>query len=491
LTWKNALVSVSDKTGLHHLAEYFKAHGTRVVSTGGTAKELRTLGVPVVDVSEQTGFPEVMDGRVKTLHPRVHMSLLARPGHTQDQRLLSEQGLTPFDLVVVNLYPFGREPSVEMIDVGGPSMLRAAAKNFSQITVLCDPAFYQDVLRKGPSLSLEDRRHLAAQVFSHLSAYDQAVAEWLEHGEPAKKLRYGENPQQTAHWHRRKVQGLHSARILQGKELSYNNLLDLNSALRCLKSVSSPAAVVAIKHNSPCGVGTAKDTASALQAVESALAADPKSVFGAVVALNQPVSVEMASKLSQIFLEVIVAPSYSEDALQLFAKKPDLRVLELDVNELSQDLEESRSIWGGVLRQTTDQVVQAWSPEWTVHGVSPSRGIQDDLLLAWQVCAHLKSNAIAIVKHGQTLGLGMGQVNRIDSVRQALQRWKEYHAEVQDPVLASDGFFPFPDSVDEIAAAGIRWVIQPGGSKKDPEVLASAKRHSLSMVLTKQRHFAH
>ena len=518
--FKNALISVSDKTGLEKLAQALNSAHTRIVSTGGTAQILRDSGVSVLDVSEQTGFPEVMDGRVKTLHPKVHMCLLARGHVADDLALLEAEGLAPFDLVVGNLYPFvnawekqmrsgnvNEQEQVEYIDIGGPSFLRAAAKNYERITVVCDPNDYEWILNKR-ELTLDDRRRLAAKVFAHTSAYDSAVSAYLNQTAPAPQvipepettaagafvqpLRYGENPHQQAGWYKNltagQSEGIHRAQVIQGKALSYNNILDIDAAVGTLREFDLGATCVAVKHNNPCGVGRSPD---ASVAVKKALAADPVSVFGGIVAINKTVDAEAAHLLSQLFLECVVAPEFSEDALQVFAKKPNLRILQWQNLMKKEAQVEWRSVLGGFLLQQQDAVAMTWSSDWKVVGGDLTDKVQEDLLFAWQVCAHLKSNAIAVAADGMTLGLGMGQVNRVDAVKQSLARAAEFHGGANGAVLASDAFFPFADSVELAADAGIQWIIQPGGSIKDDEVLAAAKKRGVGMVLTGQRHFRH
>ncbi len=501
--FKNALVSVSDKSGLVDFLKPLQQNGLRIVSTGGTARLLREAGLKVVDVSEQTGFPEIMDGRVKTLHPRVHMALLARADHPEDERLLLEHGLEPFDLVIVNLYPFEQtlatkaEQSelIENIDIGGPSLLRAAAKNFERMAVIVDP---EDYKKYSEMPSLADRQTLAAKAFAHVSSYDAMISQTLAPrelftnfplgGTLQQTLRYGENPHQKANWYKRRgaPTGWHDAKVLQGKELSFNNLLDLESALLLLRELDGPSAV-AVKHNNPCGAATA-DTLEA--AVERCIKADPVSVFGGIVALNQPVSARAAEALNQVFLECVVAPKFNADALAVLSKKKNLRLLEWPELAIKDEFWRIQTIQGGILVQEPDRIL-AWSPEWKVLGETPSPHVRADLSFAWAVCAQLKSNAIAIAANKQTLGLGMGQVNRVDSVELAISRMRKFHPEAAEPVLASDAFFPFPDSIELIHKAGIRWIIQPGGSVRDEEVFQRARDLGLNMVLTGQRHFRH
>lgn len=499
--FKNALVSCSNKKGLVEFLKPLNENGLRIVSTGGTAKHLQKNGINVVEVSKQTGFPEIMDGRVKTLHPHIHMALLARENNQEDLNVLKQYEIQPFDLVIGNLYPFEEEPSIETIDVGGPSFLRAAAKSFERITVICDPDDYQWISQK-TNLNQSERQMLAAKVFAHTSSYDAMIAdhfgghERLEFsdlglgGRFVQSLRYGENPSQKAAWYRLRGHGpgLHEAIIHQGKELSYNNLLDLDAALSALLNISGPSPCLAVKHLNPCGVGTDQDP---LKSVQKCVTADPKSIFGGIVALKFKVTAPIAEVLSSIFLECILAPEIDPSAMEIFSQKKNLRVLTWDRMMKNEDNIHFRTILGGFLLQTQDRIEDEWQDTWEVIGSSIKDEQKSDLLLAWQVAAHLKSNAIAIVEAGQTLGLGMGQVNRVDSVDQAIQRMREYHAQAKNPVLSSDAFFPFADSIERIAKAGIKYVIQPGGSVRDVEVKKRAQELGVNLVLTGQRHFLH
>jgi phosphoribosylaminoimidazolecarboxamide formyltransferase/IMP cyclohydrolase len=503
--FRRALVSVSDKSGLIEFLKPMVEHGMTIVSTGGTAKHLQAAGLVVTDVSQQTEFPEILEGRVKTLHPKIHMALLGRVERMDDMAVLKHYGVEPFDLVVGNLYPFeealgkGAEGDelIEYIDIGGPSFLRSAAKNFKSITIVCDPKDYSWVLKTQGDLSFEQRKGLASKVFSHTASYDALIAEALgttsslDHalgGSLVQELRYGENPQQKANWYRKKgeTNGWHKAQILQGKVLSYNNLLDLDAASNLVCEFSEPA-VVAVKHNNPCGVGIGE---SGLEAVEKALGADPVSVFGGIVAINFPVDLKCAEKLGTIFLECIVAPSYSDEAKEFFARKKNLRILEWRQMNSASGQADVKTIAGGYLIQDRDSV-DSWQETWSILGEKPQQEVRKNMELAWKVVASLKSNAIAIAGEGKTLGLGMGQVNRVEAVEHALARWQKHHANVKDVVVASDAFFPFPDSVELLAKAGVRWVIQPGGSVNDDAVFKAAKELKINMVLTGRRHFRH
>ena len=504
--YKRALVSVSDKRGLEEFLRPLVQKGLELVSTGGTGKFLRSKGFKVKDVKDLTGFPEVLSGRVKTLHPHIHIALLARQWVKEDQEVLNQYGLKPFDLVVGHLYPFetkglgleGKE-LVEWIDVGGPSFLRAAAKNYFSITTVCHPEDYTEV-QKGTNL--KQRKQLSAKVFERLSHYDSVISQSLKgqneknikqevffKGHFFKELRYGENPHQQARWFKQETKGLHSADMIQGKALSYNNILDFWTAVLVIRDFKEPCAV-AVKHNNPCGVAIA-DSISV--AVDKALKADPLSVFGGILAFNRPLDKLSVEKLNGVFLEGLIAPDFSSSALNILKSKKNLRVLRWpDMLSVSLSSDSVHGIIGGFLVQTRDQVQQEWSKSWKTIGAEPSEEQKKELLFAWKICAHLKSNAIAIAKQGQSLGLGMGQVSRVDAVRLALSRMKSFHPlQKKDLILASDAFFPFPDSIELAAKSGVSWIIQPGGSIQDEKVLEKVLDLGLSMALTGQRHFKH
>ncbi len=509
--FKNALISVSDKTNLIEFIKPFCEKGMRVVSTGGTAKYLMDAGIKVVDISEQTEFPEILDGRVKTLHPKVHMGLLARTHLKDDMEILKQYQVEPFDLVVGNLYPFEKALSqnktgadlIEYIDIGGPSFLRSASKNFHSITVVCDPLDYKWISDKNGDLSIEDRKKLASKIFAHTSSYDAMISEALYSqsqsyhglgGELVQELRYGENPQQNAQWYRRRgaLHGLHEAEILQGKALSYNNILDLDAATKLVSEFTEPAAVV-VKHNNACGVGI--NNISLEKAVEYCLKADPISAFGGIVAINKPINLTCAEKLNSLFLECIIAPDFSQESLNLLSKKKNLRLLKWpQISELKKYVKNEKNmktIVGGYLIQSNDDI-ENWNQDWKKIGSDPiTKEVESSLNLAWKVVSSLKSNAIAIADSNQTLGLGMGQVNRVDAVAQAIERMKTHHNQALNPVLASDAFFPFPDSIELIAKAGIKWVIQPGGSVNDESVFDLALKMKVNLIITGTRHFKH
>ena len=500
--YKNALVTVFDKTGLYECLKPLAEKGMRVVSTGGTARLLKSKGLPVTLAEEQTGFPELLSGRVKTLHPLIHLPLLARKQAPSDQQVLKKYHLKPFDLVICNLYPFGEkshiqedEQLVEWIDVGGPTLLRSAAKNFHAVTVICSPEDYG--LLKG-TLSLQERKRLAGKVFEHLSRYDSLVSARLSGQEKPpspggliQPLRYGENPGQKAEWHRDPSSpgGLQELKRLQGGELSFNNLLDLEGAVSTLREFKEPCCV-AVKHNNPCGVACGKNLR---EAVRRSLNADPLSVFGGVLALNRKLDEGAAKEMKGFFLEAVLFPDCSAQALSVLSKKPRLRALKWPkMLQFSPTGREMRPVSGGILLQDRDRVADKWSKDWKIIGKTPDIKIKEDLLFAWKVCAHLKSNAIALVQDRQTLGLGMGQVNRVSAVEQAIERRRRFHSSVKGSVvLAGDGFFPFADSIEQAGRGGVRWIIQPGGSLRDKEVIEKAEELGINMVLTGQRHFKH
>ncbi len=506
-TFKNALVSVSNKSGLVDFLRPLIKDGLRVVSTGGTLQHLKENGIQAVDISEQTGFPEVMDGRVKSLHPRVYVPLLSRVGNVADDALLDQENLRPFDLIIVNLYPFqdarnrglSGDELIEYIDIGGPSLLRAAAKNHSRVTVICDPIDYRWVAEKVGRLSLDDRRQLAAKVYAHTSHYDSLIARTLSSsteaearlsGERVTELRYGENPHQTASWYRdpAAASGLHQAEILHGKALSYNNILDLDAACGAVAEFRL-AAAVAVKHSNPCGVGTGAER-SVEYAVRRAIAADPVSVFGGIIAVNREIDFNAAEAMASIFLECVIAPSYTDEGLERLKKKKDIRILKWPNLADHKPAWQFRTVAGGYLVQSADRTMD-WSDQWKIIGEPPPLDIKSDLLLAWKVCAHLRSNAIAIVSEGSTIGLGMGQVNRVDAVQHAIARMVKHHPSAVRPVMASDAFFPFSDSIEIAAKAGIRWIIQPGGSIRDDEVIAAGRSLGVNQIFTGTRHFRH
>ncbi|OKK10676.1 bifunctional phosphoribosylaminoimidazolecarboxamide formyltransferase/IMP cyclohydrolase [Streptomyces sp. CB02400] len=510
---RRALVSVYDKTGLEDLARGLHEAGVELVSTGSTAAKIAAAGVPVTKVEELTGFPECLDGRVKTLHPKVHAGILADLRLEDHQRQLAELGVEPFDLVVVNLYPFretvasGATPDecVEQIDIGGPSMVRAAAKNHPSVAVVTSPARYGDVLAavQDGGFDLTTRKRLAAEAFQHTAAYDVAVASWFASSyapvddsqfpdflgatwERKNTLRYGENPHQPAALYVSGTGGLAEAEQLHGKEMSYNNYTDTDAALRAAYDHDIPAVAI-IKHANPCGIATGADVA---EAHRKAHACDPVSAYGGVIAVNRPVSKEMAEQVAEIFTEVIVAPDYEEGALDALTKKKNIRVLRAP--EAPSAPVEVKPIDGGALLQVTDRL-QAEGDDpatWTLAtGEALTEAELADLAFAWKACRAVKSNAILLAKDGASVGVGMGQVNRVDSAKLAVERAGAERA--AGSYAASDAFFPFPDGLEILTEAGVKAVVQPGGSVRDELVVEAAKKAGVTMYFTGTRHFFH
>ncbi|WP_354640962.1 bifunctional phosphoribosylaminoimidazolecarboxamide formyltransferase/IMP cyclohydrolase [Kitasatospora camelliae] len=509
---RRALISVYDKTGLEELAQGLHAAGVTIVSTGSTAGRIAAAGVPVTEVSELTGFPECLDGRVKTLHPRVHAGVLADLRLESHRAQLADLGVEPFDLVVVNLYPFratvasGATPDecVEQIDIGGPSMVRAAAKNHPSVAVVVDPARYGDVLAAaaGGGFDLLTRKRLAAAAFAHTAAYDVAVASWFEESgytereedfpaflgaayERQNVLRYGENPHQSAAIYSDGTGGLAGAEQLHGKEMSYNNYVDTDAARRAAYDHAEPAVAI-IKHANPCGIATGADVA---EAHRKAHACDPLSAFGGVIAVNRPVTVELAEQIAEIFTEVVVAPGYEDGAVAVLARKKNIRVLVAP--EAPGHAKEVRPISGGVLLQETDRIhAEGDDPaNWTLAtGDALSEAELAELAFSWRACRAVKSNAILLAKDGASVGVGMGQVNRVDSAKLAVERAGE---RAKGSFAASDAFFPFPDGLQVLIDGGVRAVVQPGGSVRDEEVVAAAAAAGITMYFTGTRHFFH
>ncbi len=510
---RRALVSVYDKTGLEDLARGLHEAGVELVSTGSTAAKIAAAGVPVTKVEELTGFPECLDGRVKTLHPKVHAGILADLRLADHEQQLKDLGVEPFDLVVVNLYPFretvasGATPDecVEQIDIGGPSMVRAAAKNHPSVAVVTSPARYGDVLAavQGGGFDLATRKRLAAEAFQHTAAYDVAVASWFasEYApvdesrfpdflgatwERKNTLRYGENPHQPAALYVSGTGGLAEAEQLHGKEMSYNNYTDTDAALRAAYDHDAPAVAI-IKHANPCGIAVGADVA---EAHRKAHACDPLSAFGGVIAVNRPVSKEMAEQVAEIFTEVIVAPDYEDGALEALTKKKNIRVLRAP--QAPSAPVEVKPIDGGALLQVTDRL-QAEGDDpatWTLAtGEALSEAELADLAFAWKACRAVKSNAILLAKDGASVGVGMGQVNRVDSAKLAVERAGAERA--RGSFAASDAFFPFPDGLEILTEAGVKAVVQPGGSVRDELVVEAARKAGVTMYFTGTRHFFH
>ncbi|RHJ07641.1 bifunctional phosphoribosylaminoimidazolecarboxamide formyltransferase/IMP cyclohydrolase [Bacillus sonorensis] len=512
MTIKRALISVSDKTNIVPFVKELTELGVEVISTGGTKRLLQENGVDVIGISEVTGFPEIMDGRLKTLHPNIHGGLLAVRDNEKHMAQLSEQGIQPIDLVVVNLYPFKEtiskegvtyEEAIENIDIGGPGMLRAAAKNHQDVAVIVDPQDYNPVLtdiKEAGAVSLEKKRELAAKVFRHTAAYDALIADYLTNVtgekepeqftvtfEKKQSLRYGENPHQEAVFYQSAIPvsgSIASANQLHGKELSYNNIKDADAAVQIVREFTEPAAV-AVKHMNPCGVGTGKTIA---EAFNKAYAADQTSIFGGIIALNREVDQATAEVLHQIFLEIIIAPSFSTEALEILTSKKNLRLLTLDVNQPVKNEKQLTSVQGGLLIQYLD-----------MHGFDdaditiptkrePTEQEWADLKLAWKVVKHVKSNAIVLAKDDMTIGVGAGQMNRVGSAKIAIEQAGE---KAKGSALGSDAFFPMPDTVEEAAKAGVTAIIQPGGSVRDEDSIKKADEYGIAMVFTGIRHFKH
>jgi len=529
---KRALISVSDKEGLVAFAKGLIGFGVEIISTGGTSRYLKDQGVAVRDVSDLTGFPEILDGRVKTLHPKVHGGILGRRDHPSHQKQMKRHGIEPIDLIVVNLYPFEGtiskagctlEEAVEQIDIGGPAMIRSAAKNFHDVAVVVDPDDYPEILeelgRYHGALSPETRMRLATHAFTHTARYDSIISHYLEARlsgetpvlfpqildlkfEKIQNLRYGENPHQLAAFYRDLTiaqegaatfePSVSKARQLHGKEMSFNNFLDANSALELVKEFSGPAAVptaVVVKHNNPCGVAASE---SLLEAYQMAKATDPVSAFGGVAAFNKHLDSETAREIATTFMEVVIAPGFDEEALEMLRKKKDLRLLEtgpmLD-NQHHAGRMDFRRVVGGLLLQERDLGrIEDIKQLRVVTTRRPTEEEYEGLAFAWKVAKHVKSNAIVFARAGQTIGIGAGQMSRVDSVRLAAQKAV---LPVSGCVMASDAFFPFRDGLDEAAKAGVKAVIEPGGSIRDEEVIKAANEHGMAMVFTSMRHFRH
>ena len=501
-----ALISVYDKTGIIELARELHTSGVEIVSTGSTAATLRDAGVPATDVSDVTGFPEVLDGRVKTLHPHIHSGILADQSNAEHVKTLADAGIAPFDLLVINLYPFAQTiavgatfaQSLEQIDIGGPALLRGAAKNHGSVAVISSPAQYPLVWQAlvDGGFSPEVRLQLALEAFRTTAEYDLAIATWLGAGQDLPdwfgeiytrehSLRYGENPHQAAAIYRNSSDGIVKAEQHHGKEMSFNNYADADAAWRAVFDHSQPCVAI-IKHANPCGIAIGSDIASAYQAAHRC---DPVSAFGGVVAANRPVSVAMAIALSEIFTEVVIAPGYEDGAIDILSRKPSIRILTCTAP--SNAPLERRPISGGILLQTSDLIDTQGdsSSGWRqVSGVAVSADVLADLEFAWRSVRAVKSNAIVVARNGAAIGMGMGQVNRVDSAKLAVDRAGD---RVAGTVAASDAFFPFADGVEILARAGVIAIVQPGGSVRDEEVIAAAEAAGIAMFFTGTRHFSH
>jgi phosphoribosylaminoimidazolecarboxamide formyltransferase/IMP cyclohydrolase len=514
---RRALISVSDKTGVVELAQGLSELGVEIVSTGGTARALADAGVVVRSVEDFTGFPEMMDGRVKTLHPRLYAGLLAVRSDSAHLTAAAEHSIEPVDLVCVNLYPFEQTVArgdasdaeiVENIDIGGPTMIRAAAKNHAYAAVLTDPTDYAPVLAElresDGRLSMATRERLAGRAFATTARYDVAISSWFAQREDddfpeqlayayekAAELRYGENPHQRAAYYAQVGEPTHllaGVEQLHGKELSFNNLLDLSSARELVQDFSEPACAI-VKHNNPCGCALGRDAADAY---ERAFACDPQSAFGGVIALNRPVDKSCAEAISAQFVEVLLAPGFDADALAVLTEKKNVRLLELREWPQPSGGLEAKGVIGGVLVQDRDEVSESAEQMGVASAREPDEREWEDMRFAWQVCRHVRSNAIVIAREGATIGIGAGQMSRVDAVRIAIEKAQAAQGEkLQRAALASDAFFPFSDGPQLAIEAGVTAIIQPGGSVRDPEVVAAVDAAGVAMVATGVRHFRH
>jgi phosphoribosylaminoimidazolecarboxamide formyltransferase/IMP cyclohydrolase len=513
-TVRRALLSVSDKRGLIPFAEGLSELGIEILSTGGTCRALREAGVAVIEVSEKTGFPEIMDGRVKTLHPTIHGGLLGRRG--TDEEVMEQHGIEPIDLLAVNLYPFEQtiaradatiDDAIENIDIGGPAMIRAASKNHDGVAVVVDPNDYDEVLEsvKADQLNLDARRRLAAKAYAHTASYDTAITKYLSNslgddplddrilhaGSLVERMRYGENPHQDAAFYidQQAPHGsLAMATQLQGKALSYNNIADSDAALECVKQFDAPACVI-VKHANPCGVAVA---GSILEAYEKAFKTDPTSAFGGIIAFNQPLDVTTAKAIiDRQFVEVIVAPEIDADASDALSEKKNVRVLRTGAWGGSSAGFDFKKVSGGLLVQGSDTGVITADDLKVVTEKAPTPEQIEDMLFAWKVVKYVKSNAIIFCKDNMTIGVGAGQMSRVYSTKIAAIKAADEGLDVGGSVMASDAFFPFRDGIDTAAETGISAIIQPGGSMRDDEVIQAANEHGLAMVFTGMRHFRH
>ncbi|MBX9638013.1 MAG: bifunctional phosphoribosylaminoimidazolecarboxamide formyltransferase/IMP cyclohydrolase [Nitrosomonas sp.] len=519
MTIKYALISVSDKTGIIELAQKLIQQGITILSTGGTATLLQQAGINVIEVGDYTGFPEMLDGRVKTLHPKIHAGILARNDLPDHQLALEQAAIPNIELVIVNLYPFKQtianpdcsfEDAIENIDIGGPTMVRAAAKNYRKVAIVTDPHDYlplsQELAENNGSISLTTRFQLAQKAFTHTASYDSAISNYLtaldsdyQHKDfpdslnlnftIAQPLRYGENPHQKAAFYRDETPtpgSLANYQQLQGKELSYNNIADTDAAWECVKTFDSPACVI-VKHANPCGIAIAETT---LRAYQLAFATDPVSAFGGIIAFNRSIGRDTAEAILKQFVEVIIAPEITPEAQQLLAQKNNIRVLVLPLlaGHNTYDL---KRIGGGLLVQTPDIQNITVSDLKIVTQLKPTPQQLDDLLFAWRAAKFVKSNAIVFCRNGQTMGIGAGQMSRVDSARIASIKAQQAGLTLAESVVASDAFFPFRDGLDVVVQAGATAVIQPGGSIRDQEVIAAADEQGITMVFTGVRHFRH
>jgi len=510
---KRALVSVSDKTGLVEFVKGLVDLGWEIIATGGTQKLLEQSGIHTTGISEVTGFPEILDGRVKTLHPKVHGGILARRELPEHMETLRENGIETIDLVCVNLYPFREtiakegvtlEDAIEHIDIGGPSMVRSAAKNWRDVTIVCNPADYSTVLaelRENGSTSLETRLQLSAKAYTHTAEYDMCIATYMraQAGLPEKlfleyeikqPLRYGENPHQDARFFAAPTPESYSlafGRQIQGKELSYNNIQDANAALNIVRDWTDEPFCVALKHMNPCGAAVGKTIEEAWQA---AYEADKVSIYGGIVAVNRTLTAEVARGMKPIFLEIVIAPSFEKEALEILSTKKNLRVMEVDMTPSDKPIMQYISVNGGMLAQHLDTTVETVTPQMCVTRVKPTKEQMADLEFGWKIVKHVKSNAIAVVRDGHTIGIGAGQTNRVGSAEIALKE-AQNAGFTEGLILASDGFLPFDDTVALAAEYGVTAIVQPGGSIRDADAIAKADELGITMLFTGVRHFKH
>jgi phosphoribosylaminoimidazolecarboxamide formyltransferase/IMP cyclohydrolase len=507
---KTALISLSDKTGLEELINFLVSENVKILSTGGTFKAIKEITSEVIEVSDFTGFEEMMNGRVKTLHPKIHAGILAR--RDQDLEVLEERGYEPIDLVVVNLYPFKEtitqgcsfDEAIEKIDIGGPTMIRSAAKNFKDVAVVSNPSDYSQLIeewKNSDGISYDFRKQLSQKVFETMADYNLSISNYLKEEsennipsysfETSSSLRYGENPHQTANlftFSDLKHKNIANADILQGKELSYNNIVDADAAWECVRAFDDPACVI-VKHANPCGVAESENI---FGAYDLAFKTDPTSAFGGIIALNRTLDTKTALEInSRQFVEVILATDYEEGALAEFAKKKNVRVLKVDLEQDNPYPGMIKKVSGGILIQSDDTFAVSREDLKCVTKRQPTPDELNDLMFAWRVAKFVKSNAIVYVKNRQTIGIGAGQMSRVISADIANLKAKEEGLEVQGAVMASDAFFPFRDGIDKAASSGIASIIQPGGSMRDSEVIAAADENDIAMVFTNTRHFRH
>ena len=514
---KTALISVSDKSGLVELGAALNSFGIKILSTGGSAKTLKEAGIDVIEVSDHTGFPEMLDGRVKTLNPIIHGGILAKRESDDHMRTLKDNNIETIDLVIINLYPFVKtienpnstyEDAIENIDIGGPAMIRSSAKNHQDVTIVTSPNDYQSLIdelnKNNGEVSFDLKKEFALKAFEHTSSYDQAIFQYLQsannggdkfpknisiHLEKAMDMRYGENPHQKAAFYKHKTKyagALSNFNQIQGKELSFNNLNDAENAWECVKNMSTSSCVI-VKHANPCGVAIADKPK---EAYLRAFMTDPTSAFGGIIAFNCTVDGETAEEINKQFAEIIIAPSFSEDAYKIFDSKKNLRVLEIPNKEGSDDFD-FKKIGGGFLIQTPDQIDFDINACEVVSELKPNQDQLNDMNFAWHVAQYVKSNAIIFCKDNMTLGVGAGQMSRVDSTRIAAIKAENANLDLSNSVVASDAFFPFRDGIDVLAKFGAKCVIQPGGSVRDDEVIEAANELGLVMLFTKVRHFKH